>query len=196
MIDLPAIAAYTLVMSITPGPNNVMLTASGVNFGFRRTLPHMAGISLGFASQSVLISLGLGAIFMRMPQVQTWLSWIGAAYLAYMGWRLLGAGSVGKAESARPLHAWEAVGFQWVNPKAWVMALTVGVMFSPKSLELLVAVPMVFLVLVSVNFPCLCVWAGFGSAMRGFLEDRRRRLVFNAVMAALLVATGLMMVLG
>jgi threonine/homoserine/homoserine lactone efflux protein len=194
LIDLPAIGAYTFVMSITPGPNNVMLTASGVNFGFRRTLPHMAGISLGFASQAMLISSGLGVIFMRAPQVQTWLAWVGAVYLAYMGWRLLGAGSVGKAESTRPLRAWEAAGFQFVNPKAWVMALTVGVMFSSKSMDWAVAMPAVFLVLVAINFPCLCVWTAFGSGMRGLLEDRRRRLVFNAVMAVLLVATGVMMV--
>ena len=196
MIDLPALGTYIFVMSITPGPNNVMLTASGVNFGFRRTLPHMAGISFGFAAQAMLTSLGLGALFMRAPQIQTALAWIGAAYLAYLGWRLLGSAGVGQAESRQPLNAWESAGFQLVNPKAWVIAITVGVMFLPKSVDLAIELPWVFAVLVAVNFPCLCVWTAFGSAMRGILEDPRRRLVFNAVMAALLVETGLMMVFG
>lgn len=197
MIDLPALGAYTFVMSITPGPNNVMLTASGVNFGFRRTVPHMLGISFGFALQSVVTALGLGALFLQLPQLQTWMSWIGAAYLAWMGWRLLQAAGVGEASSARPLSVWEAAAFQLVNPKAWVIAITVGVMFLPKSVEataLAFALATIFAVLVVVNLPCLCVWTAFGSAMRGLLESPRRRLVFNAVMAGMLVATGVMMV--
>lgn len=196
MIDLPALGAYTFVMSITPGPNNVMLTASGVNFGFRRTVPHMLGISFGFALQAVVTSLGLGALFLQMPQLQTWMSWIGAAYLAYMGWRLLGAGRVGETRSARPMSAWEAAAFQLINPKAWVIAITVGVMFLPKTADLALALATIFVVMVVVNLPCLCVWTAFGSAMRGLLEDPRRRLAFNALMAVLLVATGVMMVLG
>lgn len=196
LIDLAALGTYTFVMSITPGPNNVMLTASGLNFGFRRTLPHMLGVSLGFAGQAVLTSLGLGALFLRMPQLQTGLAWVGAAYLAYMGWRLLRSGGAGSAESARPLFAWEAAAFQFVNPKAWIMAVTVGVMFLPRSAPLGIAVPMIFAALVIVNFPCLCVWTAFGSAMRGWLEDPRRRLAFNATMAVLLAATGWMMVFG
>lgn len=171
-------------------------TASGVNFGFRRSVPHMLGISFGFALQAVVTALGLGALFLQMPQLQTWMSWLGAAYLATIGWRLLGAGRVGSASSARPLAAWEAALFQLVNPKAWVMAITIGVMFLPKGADLALALAAIFVVLVAVNLPCLCVWAAFGSALRGWLDHPRRRLAFNALMAALLVVTALVMVLG
>lgn len=195
MIDIAALGTYAFVMSITPGPNNVMLTASGVAFGFMRTLPHMAGISLGFAAQAVLTVLGLGAVFSALPGLQTALAWVGAAYLGYLGWRLLGSGAVAAGNgTAQPLRAWEAAAFQFANPKAWVMAITTSVVFVPASADLRVALPLVFVVLVVVNFPCLCAWTAIGEAMRGWLADRRRRLAFNGVMAALLAATAVAMV--
>src|SRR5262245_55345343 len=107
-MDIAALAAYAFVMSITPGPNNVMLTASGVNFGFARTLPHMAGISIGFGAQAVLTALGFGAVFAALPALHAALGWIGAAYLCFLAWRMLGAGAVGEGRSARPLTLWEA----------------------------------------------------------------------------------------
>jgi threonine/homoserine/homoserine lactone efflux protein len=194
MIDWMALAAYIAVMAITPGPNNVMLAASGVNFGFSRTLPHMIGVTVGFAVQAVLVALGLGAVFLAVPQLQDVLSWVGAAYLCWLGWKLIGAGQVGDHAGARPLHAWEAASLQFVNPKSWVMAISVGVLFLPQSVDLTTALPLVFVVLVVVDFPCLCVWALFGEAMRGFLADAKRRLAFNLAMAAILVATAVSMV--
>lgn len=195
MIDVAALGTYAFVMSITPGPNNVMLTTSGVAFGFARTLPHMVGISLGFALQAVLTVLGLGAVFTAVQGLQSGLAWVGAAYLCYLGWRLLGAGAAGGgARGARPLRAWEGAAFQFANPKAWVMAVTVGVVFVPASAPLASALPIVFVVLVAVNFPCLCAWTAVGESMRGWLADPRRRRVFNAVMAILLAATAVMMV--
>jgi len=193
-MDVLALAVYTFAMSITPGPNNVMLTASGANFGFRRTLPHMLGITFGFALQAVVVSLGLGAALARLPHLQQALAWVGAAYLCWMGWRLLGAGAVGEGRSARPLTAWQAAAFQFVNPKAWVIALTVGLVFKPPAEALALAAAVMFGVLVTVNFPCIVVWAAAGSAMRRWLEVPRRRRIFNAVMALLLVACAVMMV--
>lgn len=193
MIDLAGLGLYTFVMSITPGPNNVMLAASGVNFGFARTLPHMAGISFGFAAQAVLAASGFGAVFSQFPQLQSWLAWIGAAYLCYLAWRVLGSGGAADSRSARPLHAWEAAGFQLVNPKAWVMALTIGALFLPKSVNLAIALPLVFGVLVLVNFPCLCVWTAFGDAMGKLLGTAKWRVAFNSAMAVLLAGTALAM---
>jgi threonine/homoserine/homoserine lactone efflux protein len=194
MIDWMALAAYTFTMAITPGPNNVMLAASGVNFGFSRSLPHMFGVSVGFALQVVLVALGLGAMFAAVPHLQAVLSWVGAAYLCWLGWKLTGAGQVGDSGGARPLRAWEAAGLQFVNAKAWVMAISVGVLFLPKAVDLATALPLVFVVLVGIDLPCLCVWTLFGEAMRGFLADAKRRLAFNLAMAAILLATAVSMV--
>lgn len=196
MVDVFALVTYMFVMSITPGPNNVMLTASGANFGFRRTLPHMLGIPLGFAFQTLLVCLGLGALFARVPHLQDTLAWVGAAYLIYLAWRLLGAGAVGRSHSARPLTFIESVLFQFVNPKAWVMAITIATLFLPKGGSVALALVVMAAIMVGVNLCCITLWAGFGSAMRCFLDHAARRTVFNATMAALLAATAVMMVVG
>ncbi len=193
MHDWLALATYTLVMSITPGPNNVMVMASGANFGFRRTLPHVLGIGFGFTAQVVSVCSGLGAALAQHPQVHAVLAWVGVAYMIFLAWRMLKAGRVATAHSARPLSAWEAVLFQLVNPKAWVMALTTALVFMPKTGDLLPALLGIGLVLLVVNLPCVSLWAAFGSMLRVWLEQGRRRAVFNAVMAALLVVTAVVM---
>jgi threonine/homoserine/homoserine lactone efflux protein len=145
--------------------------------------------------QAVLTVLGLGAVFNTLPGLQTALTWVGAGYLCYLGWRLLGAGVVhGRNQDARPLRAWEAAAFQFANPKAWVMAVTVGVVFVPASARLATALPLVFAVLVLVNFPCLCVRTAVGEGLRGLLAEPMRRQMFNAVMALLLAASAVAMV--
>src|SRR5688572_32836591 len=103
MIDPLPFATYSFVMSITPGPNNVMLTASGANYGFRRTVPHLFGVTIGHTAQTLAVCAGLGAIFLQWPGLQTALQWIGAAYLIYMGWRLLGSSGPKSVTSARPI---------------------------------------------------------------------------------------------
>jgi len=196
MVDVFALATYMFVMSITPGPNTVMLTASGANFGFRRTLPHRLGVSLGFAFQTALVCLGLGALFIRVPHLQAGLAWVGAAYLVYMAWRLLGARAVGQAQSARPLMFVESATFQFVNPKAWLMAITIATLFLPKNGSLVLALAVMLVVMIGVNFGCITLWAGFGSSMRRFLDHAARRRIFNTIMAALLAATAVLMVVG
>ena len=190
MIDVLALATYTFVMSITPGPNNVMLTASGANFGFRRTLPHMAGIAVGFTVQSALVCLGLGAV----PWLQVALAWAGGAYLVWMGWKLVGAGAVGDARAARPLTFIEAALFQSVNPKAWVFAVTVASLFMPHDSSPWAPVAAITAVLLVVNLPSITVWTLFGSALRRFLDVPARRRGFNALMALALVGTAVVMV--
>ena len=163
MVDPLPFAAYSFIMSITPGPNNVMLTASGATFGFRRTIPHMIGISVGCAIQLLAVCAGLGAIFTHWPDLQAALRWIGALYLLYLGVRMLGSGPSGPASSTRPVTFLEAVLFQFLNPKAWVMTLTAATLFLPHELGVLAAGVYMLTIMVVMNMPCIAVWALFGS---------------------------------
>lgn len=194
MIDWIALSTYTFVMSITPGPNNIMLLASGARFGIRRTLPHLVGVSAGFTAQTVAVCAGLGVVADWLPGVQAWLTWAGVAFMAWLSVRLLRSGPPAEAAasaSARPLSFIEAVLFQTINPKAWVIALTTASVFMPKSGDLVLALAGITLVLVGINLPCIGAWAVGGSALRGWLADERRRLAFNITMAVLLAATAL-----
>ena len=134
MIDPVPFVTYTLVMSITPGPNNVMLTASGANFGFRRTLPHIFGIVFGFIVQLLAVCAGLSALFIRWPRLQSALAWVGAAYLLYLGWQMLGHGEAESREAHHPVTFVQAALFQFLNPKAWVMTVTAATLFLPREL--------------------------------------------------------------
>ncbi len=195
MVDPLPFAAYSFVMSITPGPNNVMLTASGATFGFRRTIPHILGISAGCGVQLIAVCAGLGAMFARWPDLQAGLRWIGAAYLLYLGVRLLGSGPAGTRASTRPVTFPEAAVFQFLNPKAWVMTLTAATLFLPHELGVLAAGVYMLAIMVVMNMPCIAVWALFGSSLRRFLERPASRMGFNAAMAVALATTGVMMVL-
>lgn len=195
MIDPMPFATYSFVMSITPGPNNVMLTASGANFGFRKTIPHILGIVAGFSVVLFGTCTGLDIVFTRWPAIQSVLRWVGAAYLIYLGWRILRSGEAQDAASRKPLTALEAAGFQFLNPKAWMMTLTAAAMFLPRELGVLTASSYMVGIMAVTNLPCITVWALFGSSMRGFLAKPAGRLTFNIVLALALVATGIVMVL-
>jgi threonine/homoserine/homoserine lactone efflux protein len=194
MVDPLPFATYSFVMSITPGPNNVMLTASGAAFGFRRTVPHMLGICIGFSVQLLAVCAGLGAIFTRWPDLQTALRWAGAAYLIYLGWRLLRAGEARAAHAPKPITFLEAALFQFLNPKAWVMTLTAATLFLPRQLGLLTACLYMVAIMGLINLPCIATWALFGSSLRGLLAKPAGRVTFNAAMAVALAVTGLAMV--
>ena len=194
MIDPLPFATYSFVMWLTPGPNNVMLTASGANFGFRRTLPHMLGICSGFALQMLAVCAGLGAIFSRWPHLQDGLRWLGAAYLVYLGWRLLRPAGSERGEVPRPLTLLEAAAFQFLNPKAWVMTLTAATLFLPRELAPAAAAGYMLLWGVLVPAPCVLVWALFGTSLRALLARPRGRLAFNSAMALALGVTAVMMV--
>jgi threonine/homoserine/homoserine lactone efflux protein len=195
MIDPMPFATYSFVMSITPGPNNVMLTASGANFGFRKTIPHILGIVAGFSVVLFGVCAGLDVVFTRWPAIQSVLRWVGAAYLVYLGWRILRSGEAQDAQSRKPLTALEAAGFQFLNPKAWMMTLTAAAMFLPRELGVLTASSYMVGIMAVTNLPCITVWALFGSSMRGFLAKPAGRMTFNIVLAVALVATGIAMVL-
>jgi threonine/homoserine/homoserine lactone efflux protein len=194
MIDPLPYATYYFVMSITPGPNNVMLTASGASFGFRRTVPHMLGISAGCAVQLIAVCLGLGALFTRWPILQTLLQWAGAAYLLWLGWKLLRSGEVADGATSQPITFLQAAAFQFVNPKAWVMSLSAVSLFMPRDMGIVPATTYLLGMMLLINLPCIGVWALFGSSLRGLLKRRPARLAFNASMAVALAATGVIMV--
>jgi threonine/homoserine/homoserine lactone efflux protein len=195
MIDPLPFVTYTFVMSITPGPNNVMLTASGASFGFRRTLPQMAGICVGFAVQLVAVCAGLAAVFVRWPLIRIALGAVGAAYLVFLGWQILRSGASEARHAARPVSFLEAVMFQFMNPKALVMAVTAATLFLPQDLGFLARNAYMVGVTEGIGLPCMAVWALFGSALKARLEVPRNRRVFNVVMAVALGGTALAMVL-
>jgi threonine/homoserine/homoserine lactone efflux protein len=192
MLDVPGLLTYLTVMSITPGPNNVMVTASGATFGYRATVPHILGIGTGAALQTALVCLGLGELFERFPVIHTGMAWVGAAYLLYMAWRLVGAQAVSGKPATRPFTWPEAAAFQAVNPKAWVMAMTTAAVFLPRQGSVVLPTGLVALLFLLVNVPCVSVWALFGSTMRKLLERPGYRRTFNVTMSALLVVTAVM----
>lgn len=193
MIELIPLGTYSLVMSATPGPNNVLLAVSGANFGYRRSLPHILGIGLGSSTQTYLVCLGLGAVFQAYPGLHTALKIIGTVYMLYLAWQLFDT-SIKESNAARPVSFWEAAAFQFVNPKIWVKSVTIATVFMPTGTAPWLGGMYVFAITLLINFPSVSMWALFGAGIRQFLTNERRRLAFNGVMAALLVGTAAFMV--
>ncbi|SDR48235.1 LysE family translocator [Paraburkholderia tuberum] len=186
---LPAGILFALVTSITPGPNNTMLLASGVNFGFRRTLPHLSGISVGVVLLMLSVGIGLGEAFVHFPVLYTVLEVVSVAYLLYLACKIGTSGELKlRNGERRPMRFHEAIAFQWVNPKAWMMVLTAATTIHLSNSFGMNAVAMAAVFYV-IGFPCICVWAGFGTAMREVLSNPKRLRVFNIAMALLLVAS-------
>ncbi len=182
-----ALLLFAFTTSITPGPNNMMLFASGVNFGFRRTIPHMLGIGVGFLSLLLGVGLGLGAVLHTVPILYTVLKFAGGAYLVWIAWKIGTSRSLAESQgSAQPMSFMSAAAFQWVNPKAWVMAVTAMATYTNEQLYL-VTVLLVGFAFAAVNLPSVSTWAGFGSALRDWLSDPIRLKWFNITMAILLV---------
>ncbi|WP_062230724.1 LysE family translocator [Aureimonas sp. N4] len=180
---------YAFVSSVTPGPNNMMLMASGVNFGFRRTIPHMLGIAIGFFVLLLSVGFGLGALLHAVPALQTALKAVSLAYMLWLAWKIATSGAMGEARaSGQPLTFGQAAAFQWVNPKAWAMALVAMGAYTQVETPVL-SVVLVGTAFALVNLPSVSVWAGFGVALRGFLSEPKRLRIFNIVMGLALVAS-------
>lgn len=184
-----ALLLFAFTTSITPGPNNMMLFASGVNFGFRRTVPHMLGIGAGFLSLLIGVGLGLGALLHSVPLLYTALKFAGGLYLLWIAWKIgtsrsLTEGSAG----ASPMTFLGAAAFQWVNPKAWVMAVTAMATYTSEE-QYFATVMLVGVAFAAVNLPSVSTWAGFGSALREWLSVPVRLKWFNITMAVLLVVS-------
>ena len=186
---LSAAMMFALVMSITPGPNNTMLLASGVNFGLRRTLPHMLGITCGCMIMMIAIALGLGQIFTRVPALYAAMEIASVAYLLYLAWKIATSRSFSVDEAnERPMTFLQAAAFQWVNPKAWMMAVS-GVTAFHLNDNLLINAALLTISFAIVNLPSITIWAAFGLGVRRFLSGTRALRAFNWSMAALLVAS-------
>ncbi len=188
--ELLPLMTYCFVMSSTPGPNNVMLTASGANFGYRGALPQIVGINVGGFVQTFVTCLGLGVMVAGHPTAQFLLRIGGALYLVYLATRLAGA-TVGEARAPRPLTFWQGALFQAINPKSWVKAITVASVFMPPGLDVVSGALLVSVIGWVIGFPCISMWALFGVAIRGLLKDPRKQRVFNLLMAGTLVVLAL-----
>jgi len=181
-----AITLFALVTSITPGPNNIMLTASGANFGFKRTLPHVAGIIFGMMMLNVSVGLGLGTVFTQFPWLQQILRIAGSAYLLWLAYKLLSFSSIGKQQAdATPFSFIQAVGFQYINPKAWVMVISANASFSLIGDNYWWSVLMITLIYAFVGTPSIMVWAGFGQYIRRYFGRQNVLKLFNITMATL-----------
>ena len=186
---LYALTVFCFVSSITPGPNNLMLLTSGVNFGFRRSIPHMLGVGLGFTLMIALVGVGLDAVFSQFPALLPAMRYIGAAYLLWLAVKLAMAGPIGDAEyRGNPLSFLGAAAFQWINPKAWVIAVSALTAYAVSE-NYTRSVLIVALVFGLVTIPCIAAWVLFGTAMRRVLSNPRFVRPFNIAMALLLVAS-------
>lgn len=185
-----AFVAFAFVTSVTPGPNNMMLLASGVNFGMRRSVPHMLGISIGFGVMVMAVGFGLGELFKRVPVLYTLLRYAGAAYLLYLAWKIARSGAPqadGQAQG-KPFTFVQAAAFQWVNPKAWVMAVTAITTYVSQD-NFVASVLLIGVLFAVVNCPSVGLWTVAGSLLRTWLSNPRVLRCFNITMAVLLVAS-------
>ena len=185
---LTAVALFAFVSSSTPGPNNLMLMASGANFGFIRSIPHMLGISIGFMVMLFAVGAGLVQIFDRFPVIYDLLKIASVIYMLWLAWKIANAAPITKnAQAGAPMTFLQAAAFQWVNPKAWAMALTaITVYVGDASLLWLGVGALIFAV---VNLPSVSMWTFAGQQMQRFLTNPRRLRAYNWTMAALLIAS-------
>lgn len=185
---ITALAAFAFVSSITPGPNNLMLMASGANFGFRRTIPHMLGVGLGFVFMVLLVGTGLVQIFDAYPISHAILKMVSVAYLLFLAWKIARAAPItDNGDKGTPMTFLQAAAFQWVNPKAWTMALTAVTVYTPDTT--LFAIAVVAFVFGAINLPSVSSWTLLGEQMARVLTNPARLTAFNRTMAALLVAS-------
>lgn len=189
---LLSVAAFAVSMSGTPGPNNTMVAASGANFGFARTLPHLLGVAIGFPLMLVVVALGAGGVLRAAPGLQEALKWVGVAYLLYLAFKIAtaqpGTPDPGTA-AGRPLTFLQAALFQWVNPKAWMIALGAIAAYTGAGGASLVQTAALAIIFLIATLPCLAFWTMTGVGAARLLRTRRQLRAFNLVMASLLIAS-------
>lgn len=165
-----------------------------MNFGLKKTVPHLAGVNLGFGSLILVTNLGLGAVFLRFPAINTGLKVVGSAYLLYLAYKVATAGNstsgaLADKDQANPMTFMQAAMFQYVNPKAWVMAATAASTFLPEDRSIFVGAALLSMIFVAVNLPCITTWAAVGTGIGRLLTSQRRRQAVNGVLGLLLVGT-------
>lgn len=187
METLPALLAFAFATSVTPGPNVIMVAASAANHGVRATVPHMAGITVGFPVMIILVGLGLAGPFAASPTLHTALKWIGAAWIVWLAWKIARAGAPGEGVAKPPLGFLGAAAFQWVNPKAWLLALAAIPAFTRPGGDLLVKTLVIAAAFLAVSPPSVAFWAVVGAGTGRILRSPRQLRTFNVAMAVLLV---------
>ncbi len=198
MIDfnlLFALISFYFVMYVTPGPNNAMVLASGLKFGFIKTIPHMSGITIGHVLQLILVCLGLGKIFLIFPQLQSILKILCALYLLYLGYKIIGSFSKIKEDGSRPLKFHEAALFQIVNPKAWTISSMIASGFLPENGNLLFSIFFIGMIALIICPLSISPWAAFGSAIRNLVRNNKIKALIEYFLAILLLITAIIIVL-
>ena len=198
MIDsnlLFALISFYFVMYVTPGPNNAMVLASGLKFGFIKTIPHMSGITIGHVLQLILVCLGLGKIFLIFPQLQNILKILCALYLLYLGYKIIGSFSKIKEDDSRPLKFYEAGLFQIVNPKAWTISSMVASGFLPENGNLFFSILFIAMIALIICPLSISPWAAFGSAIRNLVKNNKIKGLIEYILAILLLITAIIIVL-
>ncbi len=191
---LLALALFALSTAGTPGPNNLMLTASGATYGFIRTIPHMVGIVTGFALLLAAIAAGLGSLFEQWPLAHTLLKIAGSGYLFFLAWKIANAGrfSTNVHQESKPLTTWQAASFQFVNPKAWMMCITAISTFAKPGEEYGLSAALIIATYSVIMFNTLPFWTLFGKIIGQKLTSKQARTRFNYTMGALTAASVLM----
>ena len=192
---LVALVSYYFVMYVTPGPNNAMVLTSGLKFGFIKTIPHISGITIGHILQLILVCLGLGKIFQIFPEIQNILKVICAIYLLYLGYKIIGSFSEHDKNSSRPLKFYEASLFQFLNPKAWTIAIMVASGFFPREENLIIAVSFIALIAFIICPLSISPWAAFGSAIRNLVKNNKLKALIEYFLAFLLLLTAILIVI-
>ena len=191
-----AISAYNFVMYVTPGPNNSILTASGIKFGFFHSIPNIFGIPSGHGLQLALVCLGLGSLFTTFPILLDILRFVGAAYILYLAYKMFGSLNITSSEDkSRPLKYHEAILFQFINPKAWVICITAVSLFYPEKENLFVGTLFMVIMSTIINIPSISIWAFGGSVIRHYLSNTSLKKIIEWILALLLLGTAVSVLL-
>jgi len=181
---------FGVIAAVTPGPNNVMLTTTGLNFGVRRGLPHLLGICIGFPIMLALIGLGFGTLFQLYPIIHDVIKVVGIVYLIYLAWKIASTrSSANQVEQAKPINFWQAAAFQWVNVKAWIMGSSALAAYTTLEDNFFIQVAIICISFAIITLPCAGIWLVFGAGLQRFLRDPKQLRLFNLVMALLLLAS-------
>ena len=187
-----AISAYNFVMYVTPGPNNSILTASSIKYGFVKTIPNIFGIPSGHGLQLALVCLGLGSLFAAFPVLLDILRYVGAAYILYLAYKMFGSLNITATEDkSRPLKYYEAILFQFVNPKAWVICITAASLFYPEQENLIIGTLFMVVMSTVINIPSISIWAFSGSVIRYYLNNIKLKKIIEWLLAILLILTAI-----
>ena len=190
-----ALISFYFVMYVTPGPNNAMVLASGLKFGFLKSIPHMTGITIGHVTQLILVCLGLGKIFQIFPELQNILKILCAIYLIYLGYKIIGSFSKIKDDDSRPLKFYEAALFQIVNPKAWTISSMAASGFLPKDGNLILSILFISCIALIICPISISPWAAFGSGIKNLVKNNKIKVIIEFFLAFLLLITAILIVI-